>query len=288
MRYGAIFPQRDIGTDVSMIRDYVAGIQELGFDHLVIYDHVLGADTADRPGWTGYDLDDGFHEVFVLLGFIAAIAPGLELVTDVLILPQRQTALVAKQAAEVDILSGGRFRLGVGVGWNQVEYEALGEDFRTRGRRVEEQIDLLRRLWTERSLDYSGTYHRIPDAGLTYMPPQQPIPIWIGGSADVTLDRVGRLGDGWFPLGTPDAATAARIDRVRQVATGHGRDPRSIGFEPTIPLRADPATWRDTTERWEAIGATHLALDTMNTGSVTVADHLALLSRWRGTVLGES
>ncbi len=288
MRYGAIFPQREIGTDVSMIRDYVAGIQKLGFDHLVIYDHVLGADTTDRPGWTGYDLDDGFHEVFVLLGFIAAIAPGLELVTDVLILPQRQTTLVAKQAAEVDILSGGRFRLGVGVGWNQVEYEALGEDFRTRGRRVEEQIDLLRRLWTERSLDYTGREHRIPNAGLTYMPPQQPIPIWIGGSADVTLDRVGRIGDGWFPLGTPDDAMAQRIDRVRKVAVANGRDPYAIGFEPTIPLRADPTTWRETADRWEAIGATHLALDTMNTGSVTVADHLALLSRWRANVLGDA
>lgn len=286
MRYGVVFPQRDIGTDVSMIRDYVAGIQELGFDHLVIYDHVLGADTTDRPGWTGYDLDDGFHEVFVLLGFIAAIAPGLDLVTDILILPQRQTTLVAKQAAEVDILSGGRFRLGVGVGWNKVEYEALGEDFRTRGRRVEEQIDLLRRLWTERSLNYTGRDHRIVNAGLTYMPPQQPIPIWIGGSADVTLDRVGRIGDGWFPLGTPDDSMAERIGRVRDVAVAHGRDPGAIGFEPTIPLRAEPKTWRETAERWEAIGATHLALDTMNTGSVTVADHLALLSRWRAEVLG--
>ena len=285
MRYGTIFPQRDIGTEVDMIREYVAGIQELGFDHLVIYDHVLGADTTDRPGWTGYDLDDGFHEVFVLLGFIAAIAPGLELVTDILILPQRQTVLVAKQAAEVDILSGGRFRLGVGVGWNQVEYEALGEDFRTRGRRVEEQIDLLRRLWTERSFDYTGAHHRIPDAGLTYMPVQQPIPVWIGGSADVTLDRVGRIGDGWFPLGTPDAVMAERIERVRRVAVAHGRDPKAIGFEPTIPLRADPATWRDTARAWERIGATHLALDTMNTGSVTVADHLSLLARWRSTVI---
>lgn len=285
MRYGAIFPQRDIGTDVGMIREYVAGIQELGFDHLVIYDHVLGADTTDRPGWTGYDLDDGFHEVFVLLGFIAAISPGLELVTDILILPQRQTVLVAKQAAEVDILSGGRFRLGVGVGWNQVEYEALSEDFRTRGRRVEEQIDLLRRLWTERSLDYTGAHHRIPNAGLTYMPTQQPIPVWIGGSADVTLDRVGRLGDGWFPLGTPDAAMAERIERVRRVAVAHGRDAGTIGFEPTIPLRADPATWRETAEAWGRIGATHLALDTMNTGSVTISDHLSLLSRWRSAVI---
>lgn len=283
MRYGVVFPQRDIGPDIEAIREYVAGIQALGFDHLVIYDHVLGADTTDRPGWTGYDLDDGFHEVFVLLGFIAAIAPGLELVTDVLILPQRQTALVAKQAAEVDILSGGRFRLGVGVGWNAVEYEALGEAFRTRGRRVEEQIDLLRRLWTERSLDYTGADHRVPAAGLTYMPVQRPIPIWIGGSADVTLDRVGRLGDGWFPLGTPDDAMAARIDRVRSVAAAHGRDPAAIGFEPTVSLKADPTTWRETAGRWATIGATHLALDTMNTGSVTVADHLDLLRRWMAT-----
>lgn len=284
MRYGAVFPQRDIGPDIDAIREYVAGVQALGFDHLVIYDHVLGADTTDRPDWTGaYDLDDGFHEVFVLLGFIAAIAPGLELVTDVLILPQRQTALVAKQAAEVDILSGGRFRLGVGVGWNAVEYEALGEAFRTRGRRVEEQIDLLRRLWTERSLDYTGADHRVPAAGLTYMPVQRPIPVWIGGSADVTLDRVGRLGDGWFPLGTPDDAMAARIDRVRSVAAAHGRDPAAIGFEPTVSLKADPATWRETADRWAAIGATHLALDTMNTGSVTVVDHLDLLRRWMAT-----
>lgn len=287
MRYGAIFPQRDIGTDVGMIREYVAGIQELGFDHLVIYDHVLGADTTDRPGWTGYDLDDGFHEVFVLFGFIAALAPGLELVTDILILPQRQTTLVAKQAAEVDILTGGKFRLGVGVGWNQVEYVALGEDFRTRGRRVEEQIELLRRLWTERTLDFTGADHRIPNAGLTYMPIQQPIPVWIGGSADVTLDRVGRIGDGWFPLGTPDVAMAERIEHVRRVAIEHGRDPAAIGFEPTIPLRADPATWRETAEAWGRIGATHLALDTMNTGSVDVADHLALLSRWRSIVIDE-
>ncbi len=285
MRYGVVFPQRDIGPDTGAIREYVAGVQALGFDHLVIYDHVLGADTTDRPGWTGYDLDDGFHEVFVLLGFIAAIAPGLELVTDVLILPQRQTTLVAKQAAEVDILTGGRFRLGVGVGWNPVEYEALGEDFRTRGRRVEEQIDLLRRLWVEPSLDYTGAHHRIPGAGLTYMPVQRPIPVWIGGSADVTLDRVGRIGDGWFPLGTPDAAMAERIERVRRVAVASGRDPAAIGFEPTISLKADPATWRETAERWEAIGATHVALDTMNTGSVTVADHLALLGRWRASVL---
>lgn len=285
MRYGVVFPQRDIGTDVAQVREYVVGIQELGFDHLVVYDHVLGADATDRPGWTGYDLDDGFHEVFVLLGFIAVVAPGLELVTDVLILPQRQTALVAKQAAEVDILSGGRFRLGVGVGWNAVEYEALGEEFRTRGRRVEEQIELLRRLWTERSIDYTGDHHRVPNAGLTYQPIQGPIPIWIGGSAEVALDRAGRLGDGWFPLGTPDAAMAERIERVRQVAVSNGRDVDAIGFEPTIPLRADPATWRDTAERWEAIGATHFALDTMNTGSVTVADHLTLLRHWRSVVL---
>lgn len=285
MRYGVVFPQRDIGTDVTLVREYVVGIQELGFDHLVVYDHVLGADPTDRPGWTGYDLDDGFHEVFVLLGFIAAVAPGLELVTDVLILPQRQTALVAKQAAEVDILSSGRFRLGVGVGWNAVEYEALGEEFRTRGRRVEEQIDLLRRLWTERSIDYTGDHHRVPNAGLTYQPIQRPIPIWIGGSAEVALDRAGRIGDGWFPLGTPDAAMAERIERVRRVAVSNGRDVDAIGFEPTIPLRADPASWRDTAERWEAIGATHFALDTMNTGSVTVADHLTLLRRWRSVVL---
>lgn len=285
MRYGAIFPQREIAEDPGAIRAYVEGVQALGYDHLLAYDHVLGADTTNRPGWRGYDINDGFHEIFVLFGYIAAIAPGLELVTDVLVLPQRQTVLAAKQAAEVDILTGGKFRLGVGVGWNAVEYEALGENFRTRGRRIEEQIDVMRRLWTEPVLTYAGTYHRITAAGLTYMPVQRPIPVWMGGTSDIAVERAGRVADGWFPQGLPDETNVRRIALLKESAERAGRDPNAIGIEPYIGLQQGPEVWTEHARRWAEMGSTHGALDTMRAGCATVDDHLRLLEQFRDTVI---
>src|SRR5689334_14487443 len=187
---GVVFPQTEIGADPAGVRAYAQAAQDMEFSHLVVYDHVLGADTSAYPGWSGpYTSETMFHEVFVLFGYLAAAAPKLELVTSVVILPQRQTALVAKQAAEIDVLTGGRFRLGVGIGWNFVEYEGLNENFKNRGRRFEEQIEVMRKLWTEPVITFEGQYHKITAAGINPLPIQRPIPIWIGGSAEAALKR---------------------------------------------------------------------------------------------------
>src|SRR5579864_3397066 len=197
MRIGVVFPQTEIGNDPIAIRDYAQAVEDLGYQHVLAYDHVLGAGLAHRPNWQGpYTSETPFHEVFVLFGYLAAVTHKVELVTGILIVPQRQTALVAKQAAQVDILSQGRLRLGVGIGWNEVEYEALGEDFHTRGARSGEQITVLRLLWTQPVVDFKGRWHHIPEAGINPLPVQRPIPIWLGGEADAVLERVGTMGDG--------------------------------------------------------------------------------------------
>src|SRR5664280_2258458 len=196
MQVGVVFPQTEIGPDVGALRAYALRVEELGDAHLLAYDHVLGADPRVHQGWEGpYDVSTTFHEPFVLYGYLAAIT-SLELVTGIIILPQRQTALVAKQAAEVDLLTGGRFRLGIGLGWNAVEYEALGQDFSTRGKRVEEQVALLRRLWTDETVTYHGTYEHVTGAGLAPRPVQRPIPIWFGAQTPAAYRRVGRIADG--------------------------------------------------------------------------------------------
>jgi len=280
MQLGAVLPQTELGDDPTDLRRYVEGVAQLGFAHLAAYDHVLGADPAVHTGWRGpYDIDTTFHEPFVTFGFVAALCD-LELVTSIVILPQRQTALVAKQAAEIDLLSGGRFRLGVGVGWNHVEYDALGEDFTTRGRREEEQIELLRRLWTERSVTFEGEFDRIVGAGLSPMPVQRPIPIWVGGSSDAAYRRIGRLADGWFPQVPPgDRLDAARAV-VAAAATDAGRDPAIIGMEGRASWQADGGLERalDHIGRWESAGATHLSLNTMGAGFGSVDEHLDALS----------
>ncbi|MDE2969186.1 MAG: LLM class F420-dependent oxidoreductase, partial [Chloroflexota bacterium] len=188
MKLGVIFPQTEIGNDPGAIREFVQAAEELGYEHILAYDHVLGADPAKHPNWGGaYTMDSAFHEPFVLFGYLASVTSTIKLTTGIIILPQRQTALVAKQAAEVDVLSNGRLRLGVGLGWNRVEYEALGQDFHNRGRRVEEQIALMRRLWTEESVDFDGKWHTVDGAGINPMPVQRPIPIWMGGGAEPVL-----------------------------------------------------------------------------------------------------
>ena len=204
MKIGVTFPQTEIGSDPAAVLDYAQAAEGLGFSHLIVFDHVLGANAANRPGWSGaYQHTDSFYEPFALFGYLAGVTRRLELVTAVIILPQRQTALVAKQAATVDVLSGGRLRLGVGIGWNDVEYEALGENFHDRGRRSEEQIEVMRALWTNELVTYEGRWHRITDAGINPLPVQRPIPVWLGGGADPVLRRVARMADGWFPQVRP-------------------------------------------------------------------------------------
>lgn len=279
MRIGVVFPQTEIGADPGAIRAYANAATELGYTHILAYDHVLGADASVRPGWQGYTHLDTFHEPFVLFGFLAGFCP-LELVTGVIVLPQRQTALVAKQAAEVDILSGGRLRLGVGIGWNAVEYEALGADFRTRGKRMEEQIAVLRRLWTEPLVDLDSEYHRVTAAGLAPMPVQQPIPIWLGATnARRGLLRVGRLADGWFPQFAPGPKLDDALAVVHEGASEAGRDPASLGIEGrSTPQPGELDKLADEIAAWRSVGATHLSLNTMRLGLSSVDEHIALLA----------
>lgn len=281
LNIGVVFPQTEIGPDPSAVRAYAEAVEGAGFSHVLAYDHVLGAGLENRSEWRGaYSNDDAFHEVFVLFGYLAAITTRIGLVTGVLVLPQRQAALVAKQAAEIDVLSGGRLRLGVGVGWNAVEYEALAEPFSTRGRRIEEQVHVMRKLWTESIVDYSGTYHRIPEAGINPLPIQQPIPVWMGGYVEATMRRIGRMADGWFPRGMPDAALQRDIDIIAESAADAGRDPGSIGMEGRISLQpGDELRWEADTAAWRSAGATHLAINTMGQGR-SPAQHIEAVLRY--------
>ena len=281
MRIGVVFPQTEIGEDPIAIRDYAQAAEQLGYQHLLIYDHVLGASTASRPDWSGpYTSDTLFHEPFVLFGYLAALTQQLELVTGVIILPQRQTALVAKQAAEIDVLSGGRLRLGVGIGWNEVEYQALGEDFHNRGARMEEQIAVLRALWTQPVVSFAGRWHQIEEAGIKPLPIQRPIPIWIGATADSAIERTGRIGDGWFPQRPPDDQARAMLDRLRQSAAAAGRAPDAVGVEPRLSIGQVPeAEWAPYVESWRGLGATHLCVNTMGAGLRSPQDHIDALRR---------
>ena len=279
MKIGVVFPQTEYGNDPAALRDYAQTAEQLGFSHILAYDHVLGAN-PDRPGgWRGpYTVDTAFHEPFVLFSFMAGVTTAIEFVTGIIILPQRQTALVAKQAATLDVVSGGRTRLGMGIGWNAVEYEALNQDFKNRGRRIEEQVEVLRLLWTQRLVNFKGRWHSIPDAGLKPLPVQQPIPIWFGGHADPVMGRVARLGDGWMPsLDDPDEAVPY-MEKIRAAALETGRDPAEIGMEPRLKFGSgDPQVWAEMLARWEAVGATHASINTMGLGFETPADHLAAI-----------
>ena len=278
MRIGAVFPQTEIGDDPAAIRNWAQAVEGLGYRHIVAFDHVLGAGVDTRPGWAGYTSDTPFHEVFVLFGYLAAVTSTVELVTGVLVLPQRQTALVAKQAAEVDVLSGGRLRLGVGVGWNHVEYEALGESFSNRGARSAEQVELLRKLWAEPTVTYSSRWHHVDNAGIKPRPVRGRIPVWFGGNAEAALRRTGQIGDGWLPQRAPDEVARGMLDRVRGYAREAGRDPTEIGFEPRLVLAEVPkAKWAGFAAGWQALGATHLCVSTMGLGLASAHDHVAAL-----------
>ncbi|WP_327639607.1 LLM class F420-dependent oxidoreductase [Kribbella sp. NBC_00482] len=278
MKIGAVFPQLEIGADPNVVRDWATTVENAGYSHALAYDHVLGADPANRPGWTGYTDKSLFHEVFVLFGYLAAITTELELVTGVLVLPQRQTALVAKQAAEVDVLSGGRLRLGVGIGWNKVEYDALGVPFEKRGARLTQQVELLRRLWADPVISYDGTFDRVSEAGLNPLPGRE-IPIWFGGSADAVLRRTGRIGDGWMPQSPPDENARQQIAMMREAAETAGRDPQSIGIEARLTLAAVPEQDRQAfVDGWRQLGATHISVNTMNLGLSRPEEHAAVLA----------
>jgi probable F420-dependent oxidoreductase len=280
MRVGVTFPQTELGGDPGAVRAYAERVEELGFSHILVYDHVVGADPTVHKGWNGpYDVHTTFHEPFVMYGYLAAVTRSLELVTGVIILPQRQTTLVAKQAAEVDLLSGGRLRLGIGVGWNAVEYEALGEDFGSRGKRSAEQITLLRRLWTEQTVSFDGDFHQVTGAGIAPLPVQRPIPVWIGAKSKPGYLRAGRIADGWFPMMGPGAELDEARTVIHRAAVEAGRDPATIGMEGRVDWRGDGDVVAKELARWADAGATHVSVNTMNAGLTTVDDHLAVLAQ---------
>ena len=280
MKLGAVFPQTEIGADPDDVARFAATAEELGYDHLVAYDHVLGANTASRPDWQGpYTSKSMFHEPFVLFAYLAGVTSTLELVTAVIILPQRQTALVAKQAACIDVISRGRLRLGIGTGWNAVEYDALNEDFSNRGLRSEEQIDVLRKLWADETVTFSGKWHQIEDAGINPLPESRSIPVWLGGMAPQVVERVGRIADGWFPFFNPNLGE--QLKEVRRSAELVGRDPASIGVECMAPLADAGNQARDQLKNLQDIGVTHSAVVTMNAGLVGAQQHIDALKRYR-------
>jgi probable F420-dependent oxidoreductase len=255
MRLNAFFPTRDIGTDPAKIRDWAQAAEALGYETIEVADHVFGV-TA-RGGWTPlYNETDPFHETFTTLAFLAAATTRIKLSTGILILPQRQTGLVAKQAAEIDILSEGRLRLGVGVGWNHVEYEALGQDWKTRGARQAEQVQVLRRLWTEPLVTFSGRFHDLKEVAILPPPVQRPIPIWFGGSSDATLKRAARLGDGWMPIMAPDEQAVQKLAALKGHLREFGRDASSFGLEAWLRSpAADPQSWAAGVAGWRNLGA---------------------------------
>ena len=290
MQIGVTFPQTEIGADLVAIRDYAQAADGLGYDHVVVFDHVLGADPTHRPGWKGYTQQSMFHEPFVLFGYFAALTK-LELVPAVIILPQRQTALVAKQAAEVDVLTSGKLRLGVGVGWNPVEYEALGMNFKMRGRVVEEQIEVMRLLWSHEVVSYKGQFHTLVEAGLNPLPIRRSIPVWMGGSADTLLRRTARMGDGWFPQGPPDDKMREAVERLRGYIREAGRDPSAVGIEARVNASAGNLDeWIRQTEGWRTLGgdwgATHISLNTMGAGFKSPREHIEAIRRYKEAISG--
>ena len=288
MKIGVVFPQTEFGNDPVALRDYAQTVEGLGYKHLLAYDHVLGAN-PDRPGgWSGpYTYQTPFHEVFVLLSFVAAVTERLELATGVVILPQRQTALVAKQAASLDVLSGGRLRLGVGLGWNEVEYTALNENFHNRGKRMEEQVALMRRLWTEPLVNFTGKWHTIPDAGINPLPVQRPIPLWFGGHVEAALRRAAQQADGFIILQRSAAEAKPALEMLDRFLDEAGRSRRDFGLEPRISYEAgDSVTWEKTLGEWRAVGASHLLFNSMGSGFSTPQEHIQAIQKFAQVALG--
>ena len=284
MQLGVVFPQNEIGEDPGAVHAFAEAAEDLGYAHLIFYDHVLGADTDRRPDWQGpYSHRDAFHEPMVTFGYLAALTSRIELVTAVIILPQRQTALLAKQAAQVDVLSGGRLRLGVGIGWNDVEYEALNENFHDRGKRSEEQVELLRALWTNEIVDFQGRWHSIPGAGIKPLPVQRPIPVWFGGGrSDGVLRRIARMGDGWFPQMQADEQGRERLAAFRNFVAEAGRSQDDVGVDARVALsRGGVDGALRESEAWQELGVSHVSFNTLRAGLGSADEHIDALRRFK-------
>ena len=284
MKVGAIYPQTELGGDVGAVKAFAQAAEEMGYDHLVIYDHVLGADHAGRePKLRGpYKNTDPFHEPLVTYAYLAGVTERIELVTGVLVLPQRQTALVAKQAADVDLFSGGRLRLGIGVGWNWVEFDALElpDTFKKRGRRQEAQIDLMRKLWVEQQIEHQDDFHRVDRAGILPLPKRQ-IPIWLGGSSEVAYDRAARMADGFLISGRSQDYAQKIKTRIEGQLDELGRERSSFGFESIQSFNRGPNRWPEDIAAWQDAGGSHISIVTMGADLKKVDDHIDAIRQWR-------
>jgi len=288
VKIGITFPQVEIGTDPIVLRDYAQAAEGLGYTHILAYDHVLGADTSNRPpGFRApYTKDSVFHEPFTLYSYLSAFTSTIEFVTGIIILPQRQTALVAKQAACVDVLSGGRLRLGVGLGWNAIEYESLNEDFHTRGRRMSEQVEVMRALWTQDVVEFHGRWHHIDRAGIKPLPVQRPIPVWMGGMSEPVLKRLAKIADGWFPqfADVHDPQAKETVDRMQSYVREYGRSPADVGIEGRVSMSAGtPDDWGKAIERWGELGAGWMQINTMGAGWQE-RDHITAMRNFKEEV----
>jgi probable F420-dependent oxidoreductase len=279
MKIGFVYPQTEFGNDPTAIRDLAQTAEELGYSHVLAYEHVLGVNPERAADWDGpYDFKNPFQSPFLLFSFMAAVTHSLEFTTGILILPQRQTVLAAKQAATLDVLSMGRLRLGIGIGWNKPEYIALGENFHDRGQRIEEQVSLMRELWTQPLVTFSGRWHNVPDVGINPLPIQRPIPIWFGGHADQVLRRTAMIGDGWIPGFRTAVEASAALAKLEQYLTQAGRTPTSIGIEARILYAdGDPDSWEQLLHSWQEAGVSHISLNTMQAGLDTPAQHFDAL-----------
>src|ERR1700736_6237247 len=264
MKLGVALPLTDVGGDPTTVRDFAQAAEGLGYDYLAGTDHVLGVNAASRPDWGNRNTSaDFFHDSFVLFGFVSACTQKIEFSTEVLILAQRQTVLVAKQTACLDVLSGGRFRLGIGIGWNPVEFVGLNEDFGNRGRRSEEQVQVMQALWAERHVSFKGRWHTIDDAGINPLPLTRRVPLWYGGHNEATLQRIAKWGDGWTMLAHPQGdAARAEIPKLHAYVEAAGRKKEAVGLSVWVSAVGDEASWRKEIEAWKEAGGTPVALHT--------------------------
>ncbi len=274
MKLGVILPQYEIGLDGGALRTFAQAVEDLGYQYLVAFDSLC----TENP----------WHEPLVFYAFLAGWTHRLELTTGVIVAPSRQTLLLAKQAASLDVLSGGRLRLGLGVGWNQAEFEAMNADFQARGSQIEEQMDVLRALWTQPTVTFQGKWHHLHEVHMPPLPLQRPIPIWLGGWADAVLQRVGRLGDGWTPVFVDlrDPATyeelRGKVARLRDYTSAAGRPEEAVGIDAQSGVRllwGGEETWATVAAAWRAVGATHMSIDTIGANLTSVDAHIDALRR---------
>jgi probable F420-dependent oxidoreductase len=287
MRIGAVYPQTEFSNDPAAIRDYAQAVEAMGYTHVLAYDHVLGANPNRPGGWTGaYTYQTPFQEPFILFAYMAATTTKLEFATGIIILPQRQTALVAKQAATLDVLSGGRLRIGVGLGWNEVEYEALNENFHTRGKRMDEQLEVLNLLWTEPLVTFKGKWHTISDAGLNPLPVQRPIPLWFGGHHESVLRRCAKWGAGWMPNYRSVEEAAPALAMLDGFLRQEGRSRANFGLEPRVAYgKGNEEAWRKSLDAWAAENASHFTVNTMGSGFTSPEEHLRALRHFAETMI---